>query len=241
MQIQNLITTGFAVALAAVSLNACATSGYAESAASPTKTMHTLQGQVWTTATGNTLYTFAKDKAGESSCYNKCAQLWPPYLADGETASAEFSTLQRKDGSHQWALNGAPLYTWVKDANAGDTTGHGVKNVWFVARADQVPVKVYANDNARLLTDLQQLTLYTFDKDADGQSSCNGECAAKWPPLMADSDAKNSPPFSLVTRDDGGRQWARDGQPLYRWVKDSKPGDITGDGIKGVWHVVNVN
>ncbi|MGH8849358.1 MAG: COG4315 family predicted lipoprotein, partial [Casimicrobiaceae bacterium] len=39
-------------------------------------------------------------------------------------------------------------------------------------------------------------------------------------------------------RDDGSKQWAYDGKPLYHWSKDKKPGDMTGDGFNGVWHAV---
>ena len=41
--------------------------------------------------------------------------------------------------------------------------------------------------------------------------------------------------FTLVTRDDGKKQWAAKGWPLYYWAKDTKPGDKTGDGFNNVW------
>ncbi len=55
---------------------------------------------------------------------------------------------------------------------------------------------------------------------------------------MAGADAKTSGKFSIITRADGSKQWAYDNQPLYGWFKDKKPGDVTGDGVKDVWHVV---
>jgi len=84
------------------------------------------------------------------------------------------------------------------------------------------------------------MTLYTFDKDAagSGKSTCNGPCAANWPPLMASADAKGSGDWSIVTRDDGSRQWAYKGKPVYRWIKDQKPGDRTGDGFNNAWRLV---
>jgi predicted lipoprotein with Yx(FWY)xxD motif len=84
------------------------------------------------------------------------------------------------------------------------------------------------------------MTLYTFDKDAagSGKSVCNGPCATNWPPLMAASDASAAGDWSVVTRDDGARQWAYKGKPVYLWAKDQKPGDKTGDGFNNVWHVV---
>ena len=71
------------------------------------------------------------------------------------------------------------------------------------------------------------MTLYTFDKDAtdSGKSVCNGPCATNWPPLMASDMDKPSGDYSVVTRDDGKKQWAVKGKPLYYWIKDTKAGD----------------
>ena len=83
------------------------------------------------------------------------------------------------------------------------------------------------------------MTLYTFDKDTagSGKSMCNGPCATNWPPLAASDGDAASGDYSIVTRDDGSKQWALKGKPLYFWVKDQKPGDKTGDGLNGVWQV----
>jgi len=83
------------------------------------------------------------------------------------------------------------------------------------------------------------MTLYTFDRDAmgSGKSACNGPCAANWPPLMASTSDSASGDWSIVTRDDGSRQWAYKGKPVYFWVKDTKAGDRTGDGVNNVWHL----
>ena len=81
------------------------------------------------------------------------------------------------------------------------------------------------------------MTLYTFDKDAagSGKSECNGPCATNWPPLLAAADATASGDYSIITRNDGAKQWAYKGKPLYLWIKDTKPGDRTGDGFNNVW------
>ena len=89
-----------------------------------------------------------------------------------------------------------------------------------------------------VLTGSNGRTLYTFDKDADGKSMCNGPCATNWPPLYATDSDKASGDFGIITRDDGKKQWALKGKPLYYWSKDQKPGDKTGDGfLNGAWHV----
>ncbi len=84
-----------------------------------------------------------------------------------------------------------------------------------------------------------QMTLYVFDKDVvgSGKSVCNGPCATNWPPLMAPEDAKPTGEFTVIVRDDGKKQWAFRGKPLYYWAKDTKPGDKTGDGFNKVWQV----
>jgi len=83
------------------------------------------------------------------------------------------------------------------------------------------------------------MTLYTFDRDAAGagKSVCNGQCATLWPPLMAAAGASASGDWSIVTRDDGGKQWAYKGKPVYFWSKDQKTGDRTGDGVADVWRL----
>jgi len=84
------------------------------------------------------------------------------------------------------------------------------------------------------------MTLYTFDRDPTGagKSVCNGPCANNWPPLMAMDSDKPSGDYTVIQRDDGKKQWALKGKPLYYWVKDGKAGDKTGDGVQGVWHIV---
>ena len=90
-----------------------------------------------------------------------------------------------------------------------------------------------------MLANAAGMTLYTYDKDAanSGKSACNGPCAANWPPLLAQGTDQASGDYSIVKRDDGKKQLAYKGKPLYLWSKDQKPGDKTGDGFNDVWHV----
>ena len=90
-----------------------------------------------------------------------------------------------------------------------------------------------------VLTGPNGMTLYTFDRDAagGGKSVCNGPCATNWPPLMASATDKAHGDYSIITRDDGSKQWAFKGKPLYYWAKDMKPGDRTGDGFNKVWQL----
>jgi predicted lipoprotein with Yx(FWY)xxD motif len=90
-----------------------------------------------------------------------------------------------------------------------------------------------------MLVNSAGMTLYTFDKDTagSGKSACNGPCAVNWPALHVTGSDQASGDWSVVARDDGTKQWAYKGKPLYTWIKDQKPGDKTGDGVLKLWHV----
>ena len=83
------------------------------------------------------------------------------------------------------------------------------------------------------------LTVYVFDSDLGSASStCNGDCAVTWPPVLAsDGDVSNISGLSVVTRDDGASQAAYKGRPLYFYSGDSVAGDTNGQAISGWWKV----
>ena len=81
------------------------------------------------------------------------------------------------------------------------------------------------------------MTLYTFDKDTTpGKSACMGGCATAWPAAMADSYDKPSGDWTVIPSADGKKQWAYKGKPVYRFAKDTRAGDMKGDGFKDMWH-----
>ena len=88
----------------------------------------------------------------------------------------------------------------------------------------------------RIWVDSRGFALYTFSKDPPGKSTCYGACAVAWPPFHAAMGAKASGKWSIVTRFGMARQWAYNGHPLYFWFKDTRPGQVTGDGVNG-FHV----
>ena len=104
------------------------------------------------------------------------------------------------------------------------------------AMAADAPAKI-ANG---ALVDAKGMTLYTFDKDVagSGKSVCNGPCTALWPPAMAAAADQPSGAFAIVMRDDGSRQWAYKGKPVYTYQADQKPGERAGDNFKDVWHII---
>ncbi len=95
-------------------------------------------GQYLVDSRGRTLYIFKKDEPNKSNCYGDCAKKWPVFspnrlIVPSTLNLTDFTFIQRSDGKVQLAYRGQQLYYWFKDAKRGDTTGHGVKGVWFVA------------------------------------------------------------------------------------------------------------
>ena len=84
------------------------------------------------------------------------------------------------------------------------------------------------------------LTLYTFDNNVagSGRSVCNPPCCHLFRPYAGEKGAHPTGEAGVINRDDGTRQWAWKGRPLYLWVDDKKPGQAGGDGINhNTWHV----
>ena len=104
------------------------------------------------------------------------------------------------------------------------------------ASAGTVPL---AMRGGMLATD-KGLTVYTFDKDVagSGKSVCNDKCATNWPPVLAGANDRPQGPYTIIVRDDGRRQWAYKGKPVYTWPEDMQPGDKYGDNKLKIWHVV---
>lgn len=88
-----------------------------------------------------------------------------------------------------------------------------------------------------ILVDPNGRAVYTFGKDSINKSTCYKQCAALWPPVYADADAKAGGTYSLTTRSDGKKQWALQGKPLYYWAADVKPGQATGESVTD-WHLI---
>lgn len=105
------------------------------------------------------------------------------------------------------------------------------------AFAQTAPATTADTSKGKAFVDGKGMTLYIFDRDTAGKSNCNGVCATNWPPFTASPDAKGTGPWTVITRSDGGKQWAYNGKPVYNFSKDAKPGDAAGDGVNNVWHI----
>ena len=104
-------------------------------------------GNYLTDAKGMTLYWFKKDSPGKSACMGPCVEKWPIYFREtvkaGEGIKDEdFGTITREDGKKQSTFRGYPLYYWAGDKAKGDTSGQGVKDVWYVIDPSNFPPKM---------------------------------------------------------------------------------------------------
>lgn len=108
--------------------------------------------------------------------------------------------------------------------------------------AGAAAVEVGDSDLGEIITS-DGMTLYIFIPDDGGASTCYDDCAATWPPLLAEGDASvggglDSAMFGTAARDDGAEQVTVDGWPLYLFANDAAPGDVNGQGLGDNWFVV---
>lgn len=118
----------------------------------------------------------------------------------------------------------------MTQSSSGDASLIPTENIYHV-RVDSA--------KGEYLTDFADKALYIFDKDTEGVSNCYDTCAQKWPVYTSGATAQKVLPVNVtvITRKDGTKQFAWKGMPLYYFASDTKAGDITGDGVGGVWHL----
>jgi predicted lipoprotein with Yx(FWY)xxD motif len=114
------------------------------------------------------------------------------------------------------------------------------------AAAGGVTVNLADSTLGKVLADGTGKTLYVFTPDAGaaGKSVCNDDCATNWPPLASDAvptlgEGLDAEDFTLITRDDGTKQVAFYGQPVYYFAGDTAPNQTNGQGVGGKWFVVD--
>lgn len=100
--------------------------------------------------------------------------------------------------------------------------------VSMVPAAFALPPGVTVKDGAFIAPDGKPLYTFARDSAGAGKSVCNGGCATAWPPLAAAAGAADDGDWTVVTRDDGAKQWAYKGLPLYTFARDTAGGSATG-------------
>lgn len=100
------------------------------------------------------------------------------------------------------------------------------------------------SDLGEIVVDGEGMTVYYFSNDepGSGESACTDDCLAAWPPVHADGEDPQvdgvTAEVGTITGNDGEPQVTLDGRPLYLYVQDTAPGDVTGQGVNDVWWVV---
>lgn len=123
-----------------------ASSSMAAEGVTSLSTAETELGQIVVDGKGMTVYQFDKDTQGAdtSACTDECLAAWPPVHGEDvelDGVTGEVGTITGNDGQPQLTLNGWPLYYFASDKQAGDTTGQGVKDVWWVLDPAGEPIK----------------------------------------------------------------------------------------------------
>lgn len=112
------------------------------------------------------------------------------------------------------------------------------------AEGDALALSMADSDLGEILVDGNGMTLYMFTKDTQdaGTSACEGQCLVNWPPLEGEPTAGEGIDDSKLgsfTKPDGTVQATYNGWPLYYWFQDTEPGQTTGQGVQGVWFVLD--
>ncbi|MCZ8511307.1 plastocyanin/azurin family copper-binding protein [Paenibacillus filicis] len=125
-------------------------------------------GAYLTDDAGKTLYMYTKDMTDMSVCVDKCVANWPLYSPDSllipaELSAADFKTISRDDGKKQLTYKGMPLYYFVKDTKAGDISGQGVNNVWYIVHPEPAsPAALAATEPAASAAQEVQINISGF-------------------------------------------------------------------------------
>lgn len=228
-------------------------------------------GEVLSDGDGNVLYFFTRDVAGESNCSGECLQNWPTFTADEVNSSsgldpANFSTIERADGSSQTTYKGWPLYYFANDNAAGEVNGDGAGDVWYVAKASYTLMiadgQLVGNDGnnytsnyeqgeeiTTYFTDSEGRTLYAFVNDEYNTNNYTNDDFSNndaWPVFYEEIDALPSAldegNFDVIDVH-GEQQLTYKGWPLYYFGQDQERGETKGVSVPepGVWPVINTD
>lgn len=131
-------------------------------------------------------------------------------------------------------------------AGSGDGYGYGSPSSQASQPADSGTGLALADTSlGKIVVDGNGMTAYMYDKDTQGTktSACTGACLSLWPPILSTSATPKADgvtgTLGTIKTPDGKMQVTLDGWPLYLYAGDSKAGDVTGQGFKDIWWVVD--
>lgn len=170
----------------------------------------------------------------------------PAASPEAEPAAAEQTEKAEKQADKAAAPTVAKTQRWVKifsGPSQQDITPPKSRT------AGSKTVELNTTDNAQIgtyVTDGAGRTLYRFDNDSNKppKTTCKGDCATAWPPLLIRSPGKIFPDgvdpkiVGFVERGDGTCQVTVNGWPVYYFVADNKAGDLNGQGLNGKWFAI---
>jgi predicted lipoprotein with Yx(FWY)xxD motif len=152
----------------------------------------------------------------------------------GSSASAvSGSSASSSPSSSSSSSSSGGLYG--SDDSGGDSGGHGADD----------GIATASTSLGTVVVDGKGMTAYFYDQDVkgSGKSTCTGGCASAWPAIESDAATPSvsgvTGTVGTITGADGKLQVTVDGRPIYTYAADTKAGDVTGQGVGGVWYAVN--
>lgn len=179
--------------------------------------------------------------SGEITCIEECLESWFPLRPSaGAQGQGDWAIVQRPDEGAQWAYQGKPLYTYVKDTFPGARLGDGASReqwqVLFEARDVPPGMRVEPTLLGFVLADHRGRTLYT--RAHENGDAVQGTPTENWRAFEAPWLALDQGDWTIQAVAEGARQWAYKGQPLYTYDKDNDPQDIHGHALDNQWSAV---
>lgn len=219
--------------------------GPATAAPEDVSTTETGAATYFFTGDQKTLYFHARETIEDDFiCVEACLEDWVPLEATpAHAADGLWTVIRRPEGTLQWAYNGRPIYTHVRDTFPGARLGDGAgRGAWDVLKEfKRVPpnMKIDATLLGYVLANHAGKTLYFRDDAASSAAQTDAPIdQAVWQPFDAPWLALDQGDLTVHVSDGGQRQWMYQERALYTFNKDIDPGDVLGHGRDGVWSAV---